>query len=407
MKIAFIDTKLNLKTGGGSNQSLHLVASKLVDLGHQVMVITLSPTLNAYPENLPYRVISEGMISNRLDKKHRLALHRVLHRYENEVDIYHLWEPWLILDAAIYRRLGGKTPIVVYLNNYPFCTNLSLMDHECYKRCGLMRRIQHRTENPVRKALLLPFRALEYSLEITMLNQVDAFTAISPAVAEIYSLRKIDQKKIFVIPPAIDYEYLRKLKQSHTYQLSSTGRYDVLYVGRLCPEKGVDILIDAVSRLEFPLSLHIVGDGPQRNGLEKLCKQLGLSDRVIFHGWVSYDEVVNFYLSSQLFVHPGRWPEPLGRAVLDAMALEVPVIAADSGGPPWALGDAGLTFRPGDSEDLADKIRAVHGNLSLAADLARRAEERVKHFDHKKTMPELLKVYTGLIEAARQQREDS
>jgi len=264
-----------------------------------------------------------------------------------------------------------------------------------------MRRVQHRPENRARKALLLPFHALEYCLEIMMLNQVDAFIAISPAVAEIYSWRKIDQKKIFVIPPAIDYEYLRNLKQNHTYQPSSNGRYDVLYVGRLCPEKGVDILIDAVSRLEFPLTLHIVGDGPQKNSLEQFSKQLGLSDQVIFHGWMSYDEVVNFYLSSQLFVHPGRWPEPLGRAVLDAMALELPVIAADSGGPPWALQDTWLTFRPGDSEDLADKIRAIHGNPSLAADLARRAEDRVKHFDHEKTMPELLKVYTGLIEATK------
>jgi glycosyltransferase involved in cell wall biosynthesis len=400
LRIAFIDSKLNLKSGGGSNQSLHMVASKLVELGHQVMVITLFPALNAYPDDLPYQVISEGMISNRLDKKHRLAIQRVLHRYENQVDIYHLWEPWLILEAAVYRRMGGKTPIVAYLNNYSFCTNLGLMDTECYRHCGLARRVQHRPENPVRKALLLPFRALEYCLEVTMLNRVDAFIAISPAVAEIYSWRKIDPQKIFVVPPAIDYAYLQNQRHSRRSQSSPSGRYDVLYVGRLCPEKGVDILIDAISKVDSPLTLHIVGDGPHRNSLEQLTEQLDLSEQVTFHGWKPYDEVIDSYLNSQLFVHPGRWPEPLGRAVLDAMALEVPVIAADSGGPPWALQDSGLTFRPGDSEDLADKIKAVHEDTALAADLTRRAESRVKNFDYEKLMPELLKIYQGVIEAA-------
>lgn len=397
MRIAFINSKLNLKTGGGGNHSLHMAASKLVDLGHQVMVVTLFPPFNAYPENLPYRVISEGLITNRIDRKYRLALLKALHKYENEVDIYHIWEPWVVPDAALYRRLGGKTPIVAHLNHYYFCLNLSLMDTECYKRCGFMRQIKHRPGNPARKALLLPFRAFEYYQEILVRSHVDAFTAVSPAVAEIYSWRKIDQKKISVIPPSIDYEYLRSLKQNHTSELCPAGRYDILYVGRLCSEKAVDILIDAVSRLQFPLSLHIMGDGPQRKYLEQFSEQLGISDRVFFYGWMSYDEVVNSYLSSQLFVHPGRWPEPFGRTVLDAMALEVPVIAADCGGPPWTLQGAGLTFRPGDVEDLADKIRLMHGNPSLAADLVRRAAERAKDFDYKKLMPMLIDVYKTVL----------
>ncbi len=396
LKIAFIDSKLNLKTGGGSNYSLHLVASKLVSLGHEVMVITLFPELNAYPENLPYPVVSEGLVTNHFDKKYRLAFHRALHKYENQFDIFHLWEPWLILDAAIYRGLGGKTPVVAYLNNYSFCTNLSIIDTDCYKRCGLIRQLQHQPGKPVKKALLLPFRALERSVEILMLDRVDAFIAISPAVAEIYSWHNIDQKKILVIPPAIDYEHLH----NRIHLLYSNEQYNILFVGRLSPEKGVDVLIDAVPRLEFPLRLHIVGDGPHRNELERLAEKLGVADRVIFHGWVPYEGVVNFYLTSQLFVHPARWPEPLGRTVLDAMAFRMPIIVADSGGPPWALQGSGLTFKPGDTEELVEKIRLIHRSPDLAADLTMRAAERVKDFDYRRMITRLLEVYTTVIEAA-------
>jgi glycosyltransferase involved in cell wall biosynthesis len=401
LRIAFIDSKLNLERGGGSNYSLDLVAAQLANLGHQVMVITLCPSLNAYPENLPYTVVGEGLFSNRFDKKYRLAFLKALYKYESKVDVYHLWEPWLVLGAALYRRLGGKIPIVTYLNNYSFCTNLNVIDNECVEHCGLGRQIRHQRVNPVKKALLLPFHVTEYCLGAITMDKVDAFIAISPAVAEIYSRQHVSRSKIFIIPPALDQEYLRDLSQGRVSRPASSGGYNILYVGRLCPEKGIDTLIEAVSRLEFPLRLHVVGDGYQKGDLEQLSSRLGLSDRVIFHGWMPFDKVVDFYLNSQLFVHPARWPEPLGRTVLDAMALKVPVIAADSGGPPWVLQDAGLTFRPGDSEGLADKIRLVHGTPSLAADLATKGAERVKDFDYRKAIPDILQVYHSVIEAAK------
>jgi glycosyltransferase involved in cell wall biosynthesis len=221
---------------------------------------------------------------------------------------------------------------------------------------------------------------------------------VSPAVAEIYSWHKLDKKKIFVIPDGIDYQYLHNTKQKRTCpSCLASSPYNILYVGRLARQKGVDILISAIGELEFPLKLHVVGWGPERKYLEQLTEELGLRDRVIFHGGVDHDTVIDFLLGSQLFVHPARWPEPLGLTILDAMALGVPVIAADAGGASWAIQGTGLTFQPEDTHDLAGKIRLMHGNPLMATDLAKRAQQRAKEFDLRKTIPRLLEVYSHII----------
>jgi starch synthase len=233
------------------------------------------------------------------------------------------------------------------------------------------------------------------------LKHVDAFTAISPAVAEIYTRHKIDNNKIFIAPAGIDHKYLSNLKNNFSCQPQIAGNpYTILYVGRLSQEKGVDLLINAIRKLEFQVKVHIVGDGPKIDDLKKLSYELGLSECIVFHGWLPYDKVIDVYSGSQLFIHPARWPEPLGRTILDAMAIGVPVIAADSGGPPWALSGTGLTFVPGDTDDLVKKINTVYRNTSLAVNLAVRAQERAKYFDYNKTIPELLDVYNGVIEKA-------
>jgi glycosyltransferase involved in cell wall biosynthesis len=371
-------------------------------------VITLSPDLNAFPANLPYRVVVENPVfGNKLDMKYVLTLnlYRILRKYENEVDIYHIWGPLLLLGGIVYRMLRGKKHVVAYLNNvYFFCTQPDLINAECYKHCGLMSQIKHRRENLVSKALSLPFRAFEHFIRISSINKLDAFIAPSPLVAEVYLSQHVEQSKIFMIPAGIDYAQLRNLKQNHTLTTFASDRYHILYVGRLSPGKGIDILIHAVSRLEFPLILHILGDGPRRNELELLSAELGVSDRVIFHGWVSYDRVIDFYLNSQLLIHPARWPEALSRTILDAMALGLPVVAADCESSAWELKDAGLCFQTEDVNDLIDKIRQMYENSSLAADLARKAEKRAEEFDYRRLIPKLVEVYETLTDGVAQSR---
>ncbi len=397
MKIAFIDTKLK----GATYYKLNLYALKLVELGHEVSVITLSKPPDGYPENLPYPIISESLNPIHFDRNFRIHLLRVLRKYEKQADVYHINRSWLASGAALYRRLGGKVPVVVGLDWYSFCSDLTRINPRCWKHCGVIQQILHKQSNVATKVLRLPLRVLGRCLDIMLINCVDAFLPVSPAIAEAYSYQNFDRKRMTVIPPPINYEQLRKSKESYTNKSHPDDAYNILYLGRLSSEKGIDILIDAISRLDFPVKLHIVGEGPQRDYLRHLAEDLGISHRVIFHGWVPHEKVADCYLSSQLFIHPARWPEPFGQTILEAMALGVPVIAPDSGGPPWALQGTGLTFRTGDANDLVEKVRLMHGNPSLAASLAEKARERAREFDYGIVVQRLLEVYENVIQVAK------
>ena len=260
-----------------------------------------------------------------------------------------------------------------------------------------MQKTLHRRENLARKVLLFPFRALECGVANLTSNYVDVFLPVTETMAEIYSWQHLDRNKMIVIPPPIDYQYLRRLKETSPFEPLCNGRYSILYVGRLSLEKGVDILINAVARLDFPVTLHIAGDGPQRNELEFLAKELGIEERVIFHGWVPHEKVPDFYLSSQLFVHPARWPEVFCLSVMEAMALGTPVIVADYGDAALELNGAALTFKRTDTDDLVQKIRLVYQNPSLASVMVQKAQERAKDFDYRKAVLSLINVYTDVI----------
>jgi glycosyltransferase involved in cell wall biosynthesis len=235
-----------------------------------------------------------------------------------------------------------------------------------------------------------------------MSNHVDAFLPVTDDMAKIYSWQHLDWRKMRVIPAPIDYQYLRRSTETRASEPLCNRRYNILYVGRLSPEKGVDILINAVARLDFPASLHIAGDGPQRKELELLAKNLKISDRVTFHGWVPHEKVPDFYLSSQLFVHPARWPEVFCLTVLEAMTLGTPVIVADYGDVDSELKGAGLTFKRADVEDLVQKIRLVYENPSLANAMVEKAQEMAKDFDYKKAVLRLLEVYRDVIKGPTQ-----
>ena len=109
----------------------------------------------------------------------------------------------------------------------------------------------------------------------------------------------------------------------------------LIFVGRVVEEKGVEDLIRAVAILapRFPdITALIVGEGQDRPVLEEISKTLGLSDRVIFTGWVEPDMIPAYLSAADIFVGPSREFEAQGLSVIEAMVLGTPVIASRVGG---------------------------------------------------------------------------
>jgi glycosyltransferase involved in cell wall biosynthesis len=98
--------------------------------------------------------------------------------------------------------------------------------------------------------------------------------------------------------------------------------------GRLDPVKGYDIALHALASLDTPFRYVIAGEGAERRRLETLARDLGIADRVIFRGWVSYKDAPAFYRSLDVFLHPAR-REAFGAVIAEAMACGLPVIASD------------------------------------------------------------------------------
>jgi glycosyltransferase involved in cell wall biosynthesis len=134
------------------------------------------------------------------------------------------------------------------------------------------------------------------------------------------------------------------------------------YVGRLVPEKGIDVLLQAVATTP-DVTCVVGGDGPLAGELRDLAGHLGIADRTVFTGNLSPERALDVIGSLDVCVLPSRtrdnWKEQFGRVVVEAMGLGVVAVGSSSGAIPDTIGNAGLIFRENDVADLARALRAA------------------------------------------------
>jgi glycosyltransferase involved in cell wall biosynthesis len=145
----------------------------------------------------------------------------------------------------------------------------------------------------------------------------------------------------------------------------------LLFVGQLVRGKGLDRLLRALPRLSHPARLDVVGDGRQRDELQRLAHQLGVADRVQFHGRVEPEELPRFYRRATALVVPSRAPETFALVGPEAMQHGTPVVATAVGGTGEWLEDGvtGLAVAadvsPGDLAGTIDRLLA-HPDVARA-----------------------------------------
>lgn len=154
----------------------------------------------------------------------------------------------------------------------------------------------------------------------------------------------------------------------------------LLFVGRLVPYKGVDVLIQAMAAVDARLA--IVGDGPLRDTLEQQTARAGVADRVRFLGAVPDKEIVPLYHACDAFVLPSvTRAEAFGMVQVEAMACGKPVISTDlPSGVPWVNQHdvSGLIVPPGDHAALATAMARLTRDEQLHARLGAGARMRVE-----------------------------
>lgn len=148
------------------------------------------------------------------------------------------------------------------------------------------------------------------------------------------------------------------------------------FVGRLVPEKGVDVLAATVDSLPADIRLRVVGDGPLRPLLESL------GSRVELLGLQPHDAVWRALAACDCLVLPSRstpgWREQFGYVLGEAMALGLPCVGSDSGAIPEVIGPAGIVVPEGDEVALAQALRRLADDPALRSRLAEVARERFR-----------------------------
>ncbi|MFC6873762.1 glycosyltransferase family 4 protein [Halobellus marinus] len=149
-----------------------------------------------------------------------------------------------------------------------------------------------------------------------------------------------------------------------------------LYVGRLAPKKGIEYLIEAISEIECHLT--IVGDGSERERLEKLVEQTGAN--VTFEGKIPPGDVSDYYRSAGFLVLPSTEGEGMPNVVLEAMAWGLPVIATDSGGLPTVIDDGtnGYLVPMRDPDALQDAIETLLEDPETSRKMGKNAKQYVR-----------------------------
>ncbi|MBI3722709.1 glycosyltransferase [bacterium] len=177
-------------------------------------------------------------------------------------------------------------------------------------------------------------------------------------------------------------------------------RRGLAYVGRLVPDKGAHVLLDALARLPGAIELDVLGEGGDRPRLEERARSLGIAARVRFRGWASAEEVLTVLSRTAVLALPSLWPEPFGIVGIEALAACAGVVASRVGGvDQWFDARFGELVPPGDAALLADAIARVHERVAREGGLPLAHAYVREKFSADAHLAKLLPLYEELVKA--------
>jgi len=176
----------------------------------------------------------------------------------------------------------------------------------------------------------------------------------------------------------------------------------ILYVGRVVPYKGLDWLLKSLATVDPHIYLDIAGDGWDRPRIEKLAEELGVAQRIVWHGWCENVKLESLYRQCFALVFPSLWPEPAGLVTLEAYTRYRPVIASNLGGIPEHIrsDQTGILITANHVNQLASAITELSSNFSKSREMGKQGYALFsENFTMNHHVDQLQKIYERIIES--------
>lgn len=390
---------------GGAENSFFETADLLKQKGHKIIFFSMKHERNLPSDYEKYFISnvdydSPGLI-NKIDASLKLlysfeAKRKIEDLIKNEKpDIAHLNLIYHQISPSILHVLKKfKIPVVMTLRDYKLvCAsyNMLVQGINCeackngrYYQCFLKRCVK----GSLVKSLLNTVEMYLHHKIMSIYDFVDIFIAPSKFLKN--KMEEMGARGKFVYLP--NFIKVEEFQPQYEWKENS-----IVYFGRLSEEKGLRTLMKVMKDIsKISLVLKIIGVGPLKTELETITKKDNLKN-IRFLGYMSGDELNTEIKNSMFVVLPSEWYENNPRTIIEGFALGKPVIGSRIGGIPELVrdGETGLTFQPGNSEDLKEKILLLANNPKMINYMGKKArsfvEEELNSERHYKNLMEIYK----------------
>ena len=288
-------------------------------------------------------------------------------------------------------KLLNKKIVIKY--HYLFYTSI----HSNYQSMSLFQRLKTeffhslpKSNYPLKWKLHTIVKLAKLATRFLTALMVDRHTACSQFLADSHSF----PWKVTALYNPIQVRHTQKTVED------LSNPYSFVYVGRLNPDKGVDLLLRATKLLQNQdkdFRVLVIGDGGEAKALQSLAAELDILNRVEFLGNCSQPKILPIVQSALALVAPSRWQEPAGYVVLEASSVSTCSIVANVGGLPEMAGPHSFLFEQENVEALAAAMKFCLDHTQAAIDYGKRANQYVsERFSPAQTVDHLLKIYQEL-----------
>jgi glycosyltransferase involved in cell wall biosynthesis len=358
---------------GGVEKYVFYVSKELVRLGIDVEIYTTDPT----GKNCGKAEI-EGIIFHQFKSIAPNGIYYFSRKLLNEltklrdIDIVHsnAYGTYAVLASVLAKKVN-KTPTIV----------------QPHLSASKTSRIFHQLYNPIFGNYIF--------------SRCDRVIVVSPAEFEALPLLRNYFRKAMLISNGVDFSEVNHFYRLRNRSHFGNGTLRLLCVSRLERMKGLKEVLYVIEKIKMlPISLAIVGDGPERPHLQRLSRELGLEKQIKFYGRVSDEDLYQIYSEADIFLSLSKY-ESNSMSLIEAMAFGVVPIVTAVGGNQYIIkhGENGILVPyPVDISSIKMKLEELIKNEDRLVKLGGNARKKaMQEFDIKRNATKLVKMYQNTL----------